>query len=158
MQAPTEIVLPRYIYPHGYRVRVRGAKVASEKGAPLLDLLAEHQRANRQRIGPQTVNRQRIRGSTGKAGARDLQLTGEDVARAVGVCRAGAVGEDDRERRDPTRRADHRVAACSRAPAALSDWRSWRHVTAGSGRGCGVDGLCEALQPVRDSRARAAAA
>ncbi len=38
--APTEIVVPRSVYPSGYRVAVSGARVASARGAPLLALAA----------------------------------------------------------------------------------------------------------------------
>jgi hypothetical protein len=36
--APTEVMLPRYVYPHGYVVHVRGAKVVSHHGVALLQL------------------------------------------------------------------------------------------------------------------------
>jgi endoglycosylceramidase len=38
--APTEIMIPRYTYPHGYGVRVRGAKVVSARDATMLKLSA----------------------------------------------------------------------------------------------------------------------
>jgi endoglycosylceramidase len=38
--APTEIVLPGLVYPRGYAVQVRGAKVISHRGASLLKLMA----------------------------------------------------------------------------------------------------------------------
>jgi endoglycosylceramidase len=38
--APTEIMLPGYVYPHGYVVSVRGAKVISHRGSALLELKA----------------------------------------------------------------------------------------------------------------------
>ncbi|HEY3725605.1 MAG TPA: cellulase family glycosylhydrolase [Solirubrobacteraceae bacterium] len=38
IHAPTEIVLPDYDYPHGYRVLVQGARVVSARNAPLLEL------------------------------------------------------------------------------------------------------------------------
>ncbi len=38
LRAPTEIVLPRYVYPHGYRVRVTGAVIVSPRGASVLKL------------------------------------------------------------------------------------------------------------------------
>ncbi|MGO9881551.1 MAG: cellulase family glycosylhydrolase [Solirubrobacteraceae bacterium] len=38
IRAPTVIVVPRLAYPHGYRVRVRGATLTSGANAPLLDL------------------------------------------------------------------------------------------------------------------------
>lgn len=38
--AVTEIELPPYVYPHGYSVRVQGARVVSRKGASLLELSA----------------------------------------------------------------------------------------------------------------------
>lgn len=38
IRAPTEIMLPRYTYPHGYRVSVRGARVVSGRGASVLQL------------------------------------------------------------------------------------------------------------------------
>ena len=41
VQAPTEIELPSYTYPHGYTVRVTGAAVVSRRSAPVLELLAE---------------------------------------------------------------------------------------------------------------------
>jgi endoglycosylceramidase len=40
IRAATEIVVPRYSYPRGYRVRVRGAAVVSAPNAPLLELQA----------------------------------------------------------------------------------------------------------------------
>jgi len=40
IKAPTEIMLPRYVYPYGYAVRLRGAKVVSGKDASLLKLSA----------------------------------------------------------------------------------------------------------------------
>jgi len=39
-RAPTEIAVPRLQYPRGYRVRVRGARVVSAAGAPVLKLVA----------------------------------------------------------------------------------------------------------------------
>jgi hypothetical protein len=38
--APTEIMLPKYVYPHGYAARVRGANVVSARGATMLKLSA----------------------------------------------------------------------------------------------------------------------
>ena len=38
IRAPTEIMVPRRVYPHGYRVSVHGAKVVSARGARLLEL------------------------------------------------------------------------------------------------------------------------
>lgn len=38
--APTEIVLPRLAFPHGYRVDVHGARIVSRVGAPVLLLAA----------------------------------------------------------------------------------------------------------------------
>lgn len=38
VRAPTEIVVPRYTYPRGYRVAVQGATVTSAPDAPLLTL------------------------------------------------------------------------------------------------------------------------
>jgi endoglycosylceramidase len=38
--APTEIMLPRYVYPRGYAVQVRGAKVVSRRRATVLELKA----------------------------------------------------------------------------------------------------------------------
>ncbi|MGA2012831.1 MAG: cellulase family glycosylhydrolase [Solirubrobacteraceae bacterium] len=40
IRAPTEIELPTYTYPDGYRVRVVGARVTSARDAPLLELVA----------------------------------------------------------------------------------------------------------------------
>jgi endoglycosylceramidase len=40
VHAPTEIELPRWVYPRGYRVRVRGAQVVSAKDATVLLLSA----------------------------------------------------------------------------------------------------------------------
>ena len=40
LRAPTEISLPAYTYPHGYRVTVAGATVVSAGNSPLLQLLA----------------------------------------------------------------------------------------------------------------------
>ena len=53
--APTEIELPPYTYPHGYTVRVTGAKVVSHKQAALLQLSA----LPRARHVSVTVRRQR---------------------------------------------------------------------------------------------------
>lgn len=38
--APTQIMLPSYVYPHGYRVQLRGAKIVSHRRAALLQLEA----------------------------------------------------------------------------------------------------------------------
>ncbi len=38
IHAPTEIMVPSYVYPHGYRVRVRGARIVSAADAPVLEL------------------------------------------------------------------------------------------------------------------------
>ncbi|MEO9023633.1 MAG: cellulase family glycosylhydrolase [Solirubrobacteraceae bacterium] len=38
LRAPTEIVLPRYAYPHGYRVSATGAAIVSSHGASVLEL------------------------------------------------------------------------------------------------------------------------
>ena len=46
IHAPTEISVPAYTYPHGYSVRVAGARIVSDKGAPNLELLARR-RASR---------------------------------------------------------------------------------------------------------------
>jgi endoglycosylceramidase len=40
IHAPTEVVVPTYLYSHGYRVRVGGAKVVSAQNARLLELQA----------------------------------------------------------------------------------------------------------------------
>jgi endoglycosylceramidase len=40
IRAPTEIELPRYTYPHGYRVHIRGARVLSPSGSTVLELRA----------------------------------------------------------------------------------------------------------------------
>lgn len=40
IHAPTEIAVPPYAYPHGYRVRVRGASVVSARRAAVLELTA----------------------------------------------------------------------------------------------------------------------
>jgi endoglycosylceramidase len=41
IHAPTEIVLPRYVYPRGYRVRADGAKVVSRPNSRMLRLVVE---------------------------------------------------------------------------------------------------------------------
>jgi endoglycosylceramidase len=40
IHAPTEVIVPAYLYSHGYRVRVGGAKVVSAQNAGLLELQA----------------------------------------------------------------------------------------------------------------------
>lgn len=40
LAVPTELVLPHLAYPHGYRVDVRGARIVSRAGAPVLKLAA----------------------------------------------------------------------------------------------------------------------
>ena len=45
--APTEIVLPRLAYPHGYRVDVHGARVISLAGAPRLGSHGSARRGDR---------------------------------------------------------------------------------------------------------------
>jgi endoglycosylceramidase len=40
IRAPTEVMVPAYLYPHGYRVRVSGAKIVSARDAPVLELQA----------------------------------------------------------------------------------------------------------------------
>lgn len=40
IHAPTEVAIPHYSYPHGYRASVSGARITSAAGAPILDLSA----------------------------------------------------------------------------------------------------------------------
>lgn len=41
VRSPSEIELPRWVYPRGYRVRARGARVLSRPGATVLELRAD---------------------------------------------------------------------------------------------------------------------
>jgi endoglycosylceramidase len=45
VHAPTEIAVPPYTYPHGYTVRVTGARIVSARDAPVLRLAADRRAA-----------------------------------------------------------------------------------------------------------------
>ena len=68
INAPTEIELPPYTYPHGYTTRVNGARIVSSRHATVLELLADRH-AVQVRLTVRAVGRPRRRTYNVRPGA-----------------------------------------------------------------------------------------